>query len=135
MFHTLTTLSAIIIVQFFIEYIWYSKFLFGNLFVKLSKFNLEKTDTKSIKKSFVMTIISHFIKAVLIYSLSYDLFILQSFYLFKFILLISFLILIEMFNDVIWNGKSFTLYILNATQTFTVIIASFFVAFVSYSIF
>lgn len=134
--HITITIIAMVAIQFLIGFLWYSKFLFGKLFMSLStNIDFEKIEPKAIRNSFISTGISSLIKAIIIYSISYDLFILQSFYLFKFIVLIPILIVIEMLNDVIWGGKSFKLYLLNATQSFTSIIASFFVAFASYSIF
>lgn len=133
--HLSLTIIAMVAVQFLIGFFWYSKFLFGNLFMSLSNIDLKKIDSKAVKKSFITSALSSLIKAIVIYSISYDLFILQSFYLFKFIVLIPILVIMEMLNNVIWGGESFKLYAIKATQSFIAIIASFFVAFVSYSVF
>jgi hypothetical protein len=133
--HIIITIIAIVLIQFLIGLLWYSKFLFGKLFVSFSNIDFENVDPKSVKNSFILNGISSLIKAIIIYYISYDLFILQSFYLFKFIVLIPVLLIMEMLNDVIWGEKSFKLYLLNATQSFIAIISSFIVAFVSYSLF
>jgi hypothetical protein len=125
-----------VILQFLIGFLWYSKFLFGKLFISLSpNIDFESIDSKKMNITYAKAFIAALLKAIIIYSLAGGLLILQNVPSFIFILLIAFLVIIESFNDHIWSGKSFKLYILNAFQSFVVILACFLVAFFSYSTF
>jgi hypothetical protein len=127
------TIVLMVAIQFIIGFLWYSKFLFGKLFMELTNLDFTKIDKKSINASYMKATITAILKAIIIYYLASGLFILQNVSSFIFILLIAILVIVEAFNEHIWSGKSFKLYLLNAAQSFVVIIACFLVAYISYN--
>ncbi|MCL2567103.1 MAG: DUF1761 domain-containing protein [Alphaproteobacteria bacterium] len=135
MLYMIITIAVMVCIQFIIGFLWYSKFLFGKLFMSLSNIDFTKIDNKSLNASYAKALISAILKAVIIYTMAGGMLILQNMPSFIFVLLIAFLVIFESFDDHIWSGKSFKLYLLNACQTFITIIACFLIAFLSYSMF
>ncbi len=133
MLSAITTIFLMTLTQIVVGNLWYSKILFGNQFIELSKIDLSKLSKHSIRFSYIKAIISALLKSVVIYMISYDMYLLQAVYVFKIVTLMPLLTAIVMLDDIIWGNKSIKLYIIQASQVFVSLLAAFLVAFITYS--
>jgi len=102
---------------FIIGWLWYSPMLFGNLWLRLSKVS-QKDITKAKNKGMTHLIISGFIATLvtaLVFEYLLDMFGITDMYtgiLLSLLLWIGFLVT-SMLNSVLWEGKPFSVYVIN----------------------
>ena len=116
------------LIQMGIGWLWYSKFLFGNLFIQYSNTDTTKITPAHMKKSLMMEAILTFVKSLLIYIITANIVLILPQYFFIITISIIILMMLTNFNDVIWGNKTIELVILNMSHQGTAMLVAFVIA-------
>ncbi len=96
--------------------LWYSKWLFGGIWAKLTNIDASSVSKEAVKKAFILGTIQKFLKSLLIFYFVINLsFLLPETYFLLCSILVG-LILLEGLNDYIWSGKSKMLQFITSLQ-------------------
>lgn len=113
---TLTQIMIVLlltIIYMAIGTLWYSRWLFGNIWVKLSNFDSTQVTNSNMKLAFGLGILQKFLKSLLIFYFVINVsFLLPGTYFLLCIILIG-MICLESINDYIWGSKSWILALIN----------------------
>lgn len=128
MFYIVFIIILITFAQMLIGSLWYSKFLFGNIFMKYSKLDSSAFTPEKVKKSFMLAIGLAIVKSIVIYIITYNVFYMLPQYFFTITIAIVVLTMLLGFDEFIWGNKHIKLVLLNITETGVSILVSFLIA-------
>lgn len=123
----------IVVIRVIINSLWFSKLLFGNLTARLLT---ESTHiTTNNKLSYFKFIIVAFIKAIIIYLITYNIYFFLPATFFIIVFLVCILSSLSDIEEAIWGRKKFGIYLLHASENFIFLIISFMISLIVISSF
>lgn len=128
MFYIFLTIILLTLAQMLIGSLWYSKFLFGNIFMKYSKLDASAFMPAKVKQSFMLAIGLAIIKSIMIYIITYNVFYMLPQYFFTITIAIVVLAMLLGLDEFIWGNKHIKLVLLNITETGVSILVSLLIA-------
>ena len=128
MFYIVFIIILIAFAQMLIGSLWYSKFLFGNIFMKYAKLDAKTFAPEKVKKSFMLAIGLAIIKSIIIYIITYNIFYMLPQYFFTITIAIVVLTMLLGLDEFIWGNKHIKLVLLNITETGVSMLVSFLIA-------
>ena len=122
---------VIFLAQFIIGWVWYSKYMFGGLYMSL---NQSKVDATNVKTAFIKQAITMLVRAILIYFIVSEVFFLLPSSFFSIVIAILILVVLVNYESTIWSSESIKGFLLHAGQDVLSMATSFLIALFFYQL-